>query len=669
MYKYSSRSNKLRLKKLVSIVVIAAVVAAAAIGIAVSQMSKPIEQVPSPEMSATPDQEQTPMPAEQSASEVPMQDVYYSALVDDGYPAALAGLVSSDLEVVSNNRTHHHYIQSMGGGGQRELIVTFNPANEYTHTANEESVTLDDGTKFYVISKDINTLPNGYNVTMTFFMPYDSLSTEMKEDLGVSVTQQVSLSRILGLQYADAIDVIPEGGIVGEISESFFSEGTGLNRAQIAQPTITPSGVEVTRDLGEYYQETRTMIEETSQFHNERRVFEAAERIENDLATRRLADSVRAQRIAAGLGAAHVALTGIEVRNIVVQDEEMIRKLEALLDCAENPTNPLAIKAKQEDPNYNRATVDIIRTAIAEVRGVNTVRIVSTTLNAGIGGGGGLLGMLGMGAIAHAEDAILRNTIENYILRDVAKGVVPCVKCEDTLPPPPSSDGPVSGGQGEAPSSDSGSNYTPPTLRDLPVACMPNDGQLRVVIHNFVQAGVEQSRKVTFEARANVTNVIIVPEVGLPYAFEDRYLGEGIGNYHEESVLVDEEGRVSCTLTIEGPAVMKVNILRHMSGRVVSAEWMPGVTSMKLEFAEVQVQVYGNFTVVDTPVGCYGDDVLSQYFSYPEGYNIYGCSFFDVDERGGQYKNGSGPKSLDETNIYYEDCELAMGRLSPATLG
>ena len=74
------------------------------------------------------------------------------------------------------------------------------------------------------------------------------------------------------------------------------------------------------------------------------------------------------------------------------------------------------------------------------------------------------------------------------------------------------------------------------------------------------------------------------------------------------------------------------------------------------QLAEVQVQIVGDLPIVQSPGCCYSDDTST------EGDTIYGCSFFDVDERGGTYRTGTGPSS-EEGHSYYEDCELIMGPL------
>jgi hypothetical protein len=109
---------------------------------------------------------------------------------------------------------------------------------------------------------------------------------------------------------------------------------------------------------------------------------------------------------------------------------------------------------------------------------------------------------------------------------------------------------------------------------------------------------------------------------------------------------------------------MKVKVLRHMSGEMVRAEWMPGETSEQMELAEVGVQIVGNLTITRTPNGC---DNSFNGAPTTEGEVVYSCAFFEVDERGGHYRNSSGLSS-DDGHTIYDDCELYMGALTPMSL-
>jgi hypothetical protein len=101
-----------------------------------------------------------------------------------------------------------------------------------------------------------------------------------------------------------------------------------------------------------------------------------------------------------------------------------------------------------------------------------------------------------------------------------------------------------------------------------------------------------------------------------------------------------------------------------MSGEVIRAEWMPGEMSEEMELAEVQVEIVGNMTINRSPSGC---DTSYNGAPTTEGAVVYSCNFFEVDERGGQYRNGSGLSS-EQGHIFYDDCKLYMGALTPTSL-
>jgi hypothetical protein len=98
---------------------------------------------------------------------------------------------------------------------------------------------------------------------------------------------------------------------------------------------------------------------------------------------------------------------------------------------------------------------------------------------------------------------------------------------------------------------------------------------------------------------------------------------------------------------------MKVKIQRHMSG--------PIDDNGLYELAEVDIEIVGDLPISQSPAGCYIFNTTSPSSTGQIPGAVYGCNFFDVAETGGAYQNGSGPKSLDSTNIFYNDCELTMG--------
>ena len=332
----------------------AVIIAAAGIGIGLSQFAKPVEQTPVNEITPTTEQEQQSTSVDTNEVEQSLQDVFYEDFVDQGFPEGLASLISSDFEVVSNNSTYQHYIQTLGGGGTRELIISLRHVSDYTLPQTEEPIILEDGTRFYVISKNVTTLADSYNVNMDFVIPVDSMSPELMQELGIETIQPVFFDWIFSIPDAWATPTAPATpnpigpAVMGSVSDAYDGSGTQA-RITIDQAPAEPinrAGHTTTRNYVELAEEVGQLTDDIGRINDERRVHEAAERIRSEIESRRLAreaaaieaenaaasaaQSLRAQRIAAGLGAAHVALTGYEVRNIVTQNQELMQKLQEL---------------------------------------------------------------------------------------------------------------------------------------------------------------------------------------------------------------------------------------------------------------------------------------------------------------------------------------------------
>ena len=655
------------MEKVLAIIAAAIIVAAAGIGIGLwSFGTAPQKNLPNSTSPVSTNNLNNLSNQTTNAEELPIQDVFYSGLVSRGYPQALAGIVSSDLEVLADNNTNQHYVQYFGGGGYRDLNISLTPVKNYNHTNSEQIFTLADGTVMYVTNKNIKTYSDGYNFTMNFFIPIDKMSTQMKEDLGLSDVQPVAFQSIFDVhvQYAQAIDVIPEGGIVGQVSESFGTEGTGINQVQagqsvsegtalnpvkISQAEVTQSGVDVTRDLGEYYQETKQFVKESSRLQDEINVNQAAEKIKSEIAAKQAArdaaQAAKASKIQAGLGAAHVALTGLEVKEIVDEADQLVKKLQDLLDCAQHPTNPLAIRAQQDDPNYNRATVDVLNRAISEVKGINAARIISTTTNSAMATGTGLVGAALIGGLSQVESKMLLDTIENDIMPDAGKGVVPCDKCKEDQT---SSPNPEDSGPNYTPGpDDSGLNYTPGPAKPAPPQseiCLPNTDKVRVKLNVIENLGDYLVHEKTFQANANVTNLIPVGTSGSMFKVQD-YHGNATGFYHETAEYFDE----NCGTTIlrQGDAIMNVDI-RINEDNATQVEVDVGIVAENLNRSDSNPD----------PINC------TMYTGVSDGNDeSISCVFLDVNVAGGYYRDQGYYDDSDEDDHRAFKCELFMGPL------
>jgi hypothetical protein len=103
---------------------------------------------------------------------------------------------------------------------------------------------------------------------------------------------------------------------------------------------------------------------------------------------------------------------------------------------------------------------------------------------------------------------------------------------------------------------------------------------VRVVINENEDGTTGTPHRVTFDSEAGVTNLFLAN--GVPFAFSDRYEGESYGTYNERWEYPQYDS-TTCVVEIGGNATMKVRILRHMSGEIIRAEWMPGEFSEEPE--------------------------------------------------------------------------------------
>ena len=136
-------------------------------------------------------------PVATRGAKLPARDLFAAALVRDGYPPALAGLVSAQVEEASSSNNQHHYVQTLGGGGQRELTTSVTPVTNYAHSKAEQLVTMDDGTPLYVTRRDVKTSAGGYEINLQFYMPSGKLSHELKSALGVETAPPITSNTTL----------------------------------------------------------------------------------------------------------------------------------------------------------------------------------------------------------------------------------------------------------------------------------------------------------------------------------------------------------------------------------------------------------------------------------------------------------------------------------------
>ncbi len=350
---------------------------------------------------------------------------------------------------------------------------------------------------------------------------------------------------------------------------------------------------------------------------------------------------------------------------ILRYNDRLMQEFEFLENCVKNPTNAITAKYYKEHPEEMQKALDGLKAARLSTKVTSFMRVVNTgavalsaapTIAAPAPISIAWAGIVG--GISGYLDADLKERLKED-MADAKKNVVPCS--------PPCKENPATPQARPT----SGENFiVRPAWAQESEICLPSDGRLRVVIDEIVTEEQGSPVRVTFEGEAAVSNIELY--AGLPYVYPDRYFGEGYGFFHSRSEWratgsVNELEDINCIVDISGNGTMKVEILRHMSGPIKRAEWMPGEISEKLSLAEVHVHIDGNFTYYTNSIYC-GGGYNGATTTTTEGYG-YVCDFFDVDERGGTYHNGTGPDNdrLGANPWFYDDCQLVMGRLTPGT--
>lgn len=663
---------------MLAIVIAASVIAAGVIAIGLSSFSTPRQVEESSSSAIQSDSELKPVEEETGSASVNATD---SELTRDtylraGWPEQSAAVFSSIItEFSEGNSTYVRYQQTLPSGLIRDVRVIVTPGEKYT-PIEDDKIYTQFGTVAYVKDAKFYTSPGFYASKVSYFVPYDSLEPELVKELGWSnPDSQVYGLQIPGVQYASA--TTETTGVEIESTQIRSSPESAAAAAEMdARIATAEADVASTRHIENIFREGGELIIEPSndpvvQEINRRLTPEAVELRRqqaafHDAETRQMVDEIRTRyemadnaringkwlvRIA---GAAGTALAGYELYQIDNQNDIREAWLHWYEECVRNPDIPRFQDPQgRPDPGYEQS-----------IEQIESAREGLSTITRAMYGGSIVNLVAGLAAHNPAVDAMtmLASSLEQGMLDRAAQGELsPLSQLDTPCRAPPCPYEPENESHPAQPSGDytpgpdepgffytigPRESYEPPERR----ICKPiGFNQVRVTIHEVVNEDQGTPRTVTFDAIANVTNVHTVGENLLiqdPY----RFFGNGTGNYHETISYPDatlEGGR--CDVQIQGVATMQVNILRNM-------------TSDQRNLAEVQVSVVGNLPISQSPDGCYR--VNGEAPATTDG-DIYGCNFFDVDERGGTYHNGTGPDNdrMGAAEWYYDDCDLIIGPL------
>ena len=108
-----------------------------------------------------------------------------------------------------------------------------------------------------------------------------------------------------------------------------------------------------------------------------------------------------------------------------------MQQLDAMENCAKNPTNPLTQKAYQEDPGYRDRVLSNIQDARSEVQQMTAVRFLNQEANVATGLVDAPIGQL-TGKVSDWNEDVLKD-LSNQQVQDIGKSV----NCQDAPPPDP----------------------------------------------------------------------------------------------------------------------------------------------------------------------------------------------------------------------------------------
>jgi len=351
-----------------------------------------------------------------------VQQQFYQALVERGVDPSIAAVMTMDTEIVVADKQQLHLVQTLIGGGRRELILRMGSAADSGPLV---PLMLDDGQVIRAGRLTVSGSPGGYKMELGYQAAADGAAAGLG---AVSPPDPYLLSmagRLLGIADAHAQFTVPEIAIavVDGFNAPVQSDGAPPSAGPqgfvdaAAQALTSPTGdlVQAATEVGGILRETASQ-------------------------TGVLDKIAEGAKSAAGV-LKHAAGTFKTYQEYKAQEA----LLAAAYDCAENPTEPTAIDALRNDPNYHRATTERIRSARNELKLHYGIKIFTSTANEvasnlldAQGTPAGKAWSKGVGVLDKVEDAMLNHVGEEYIMKDATKGVVPCRNtCEPVYRPPP----------------------------------------------------------------------------------------------------------------------------------------------------------------------------------------------------------------------------------------
>jgi hypothetical protein len=339
-----------------------------------------------------------------SAAEI--QLMFYEGLVKRGVPAGVAALITADTEILSEDASHIHFVQTMIGEGKRDVEIAFKAAEP--GTTERVAMTLDDGRVALAETIDVSGPADGYRANAAIIIPAESVPAELQKPPELGQERRGWLEWI-GIR--NALAQATGSGLAATFSDAFSSSGSTSTSGSGMQSLVR--GAEQA-----FSGQTIDFVKTAS---------DVASAIEPRVEGPKTQWQHRTDMVKAG---AKVFEHGAKVYKTLKEDDAMRQRLRALKDCAENPTEPTARDAQRNDPNYRRATTEVIEDAERNLKLNTTIRVVASTNSHRLRAAGFRKIKTGV-LLGKLEDKLLQH-VAKYIMKDAGK-VVPASRIADSL--------------------------------------------------------------------------------------------------------------------------------------------------------------------------------------------------------------------------------------------
>lgn len=446
-------------------------------------------------------------------------------------PVSYAGNDRKSRDVVtrvnSNTTERIQFEQATSDDIYRTVTITLAPSARPKVSNGNHQVVLDDGRRFLVQRPSISTVPAGpgYAISFDFYLPRANLTPDLASAVATRDGRLLAaLVRLIG----DAVmtSALAEGD--NGWSGSFTDVKTQLGGQSAARRDIRYEARRAMEESGrltggycrtfeiheakDWVRRIREVNQQLAELgegrlqqseldanpaYRETRSRRDALMAEDRASRARIAASARGARGQSATTSSADATSAYVQLNKIADDKHAFKeRVAALRRCHQNPTEPTAIKAKNEnDPGYQgyQAVNEALDAVDLQINIESGMRETASSINAAAAAGLAGVGTALTGILGEIEDALLRQSMEEAIAA-IEKCIVRCRPCGSdaagasaarttvgTGSPPPAERNFTPGPE---------QNFTPGPARLAPVTltaevCRPPalEGRLSYVVH------------------------------------------------------------------------------------------------------------------------------------------------------------------------------------------